>query len=160
MIIELLMDGLLAAMAGIGFGAISHPPKRAFLYIGILSAIGHALRFYLMHALQIDIAAASFCASLVIGLFTLWFGRLTYCPMTVLYIPALLPMVPGMYAYKTVFGLMMFMQHLKDDVQAPKYLQETFSNGVVTVSTVFLLALGATLMIFLFPKRAYSMTRK
>lgn len=160
MMTELIMDGLLAAVAGIGFGAISHPPKRAFLYIAILAAIGHALRFYLMHSLQVDIAAASFCASLVIGLFTLWFGRITFCPMTVLYIPALLPMVPGMYAYKTVFGLMMFMQHLKDDVQAHKYLMETFGNAVVTVSTVFLLALGATLMIFIFPKRAYSMTRK
>lgn len=160
MLTEILMDGLLAAVAGIGFGAISHPPKRAFLYIAILAAIGHALRYFLMHALQVDIAAASFCASLVIGLFTLWFGRITYCPMTVLYIPALLPMVPGMYAYKTVFGLMMFMQHLKDEALAPKYLQETFGNAVVTVSTVFLLALGATLMIFIFPKRAYSMTRK
>jgi uncharacterized membrane protein YjjB (DUF3815 family) len=160
MIAEIIMDGLLAAIAGIGFGAISHPPKRAFLYIGILAAVGHALRYYLMHALQVDIAAASFCASLIIGLLTLWFGRITYCPMTVLYIPALLPMVPGMYAYKTVFGLMMFMQHLKDEVMAPKYLLETFSNAVVTVSTVFLLALGATLMIFIFPKRAYSMTRK
>jgi len=80
--------------------------------------------------------------------------------MTVLYIPALLPMVPGMYAYKTVFGLMMFMQHHKDETMAPKYLQEIFSNAVVTVSTVFLLALGATLLLFLFPKRAYSMTRK
>lgn len=160
MLTEILMDGLLAAVAGIGFGAISHPPKRAFLYIAILAAIGHALRYFLMHAIQVDIAAASFCASLVIGLFTLWFGRITYCPMTVLYIPALLPMVPGMYAYKTVFGLMMFMQHLKDEALAPKYLQETFGNAVVTVSTVFLLALGATLMIFIFPKRAYSMTRK
>jgi uncharacterized membrane protein YjjB (DUF3815 family) len=160
MIAEIIMDGLLAAIAGIGFGAISHPPKRAYLYIGILAALGHALRYFLMHALQVDIAAASFCASIIIGLFTLWFGRITYCPMTVLYIPALLPMVPGMYAYKTVFGLMMFMQHLKDDVLAPKYLLETFSNAVVTVSTVFLLALGATLMIFIFPKRAYSMTRK
>jgi len=160
MIAEIIMDGLLAAIAGIGFGAISHPPRRAFLYIGILAAVGHALRYYLMHALQVDIAAASFCASIIIGLFTLWFGRITYCPMTVLYIPALLPMVPGMYAYKTVFGLMMFMQHLKDEVLAPKYLIETFSNAVVTVSTVFLLALGATLMIFIFPKRAYSMTRK
>lgn len=160
MLTDILMDGLLAAVAGIGFGAISHPPKRAFLYIAILAAIGHALRYFLMHAIQVDIAAASFCASLVIGLFTLWFGRITYCPMTVLYIPALLPMVPGMYAYKTVFGLMMFMQHLKDEALAPKYLQETFGNAVVTVSTVFLLALGATLMIFIFPKRAYSMTRK
>lgn len=157
---DIILDGLLAAIAGIGFGAISHPPKRAFLYIAILAAIGHSLRYFLMHALQVDIAAASFCASIVIGCFTLWFGRITYCPMTVLYIPALLPMVPGMYAYKTVFGLMMFMQHLNDETLAPKYLQETFSNAVVTVSTVFLLALGATLLIFLFPKRAYSMTRK
>lgn len=160
MITELIMDGLLAAIAGIGFGAISHPPKRAFLYIAILAAIGHSLRYFLMHALQVDIAAASFFASLSIGIFTLWFGRISYCPMTVLYIPALLPMVPGMYAYKTVFALMMFMQHLKDEVLAPKYLTETFSNAVVTVSTVFLLALGATLLIFIFPKRAYSMTRK
>ncbi len=157
---DIILDGLLAAIAGIGFGAISHPPKRAFLYIGILAAIGHSLRFVLMHALQVDIAAASFCASIVIGCFTLWFGRITYCPMTVLYIPALLPMVPGMYAYKTVFALMKFMQNLNDETLAPKYLQEILSNAVVTVSTVFLLALGATLLLFLFPKRAYSMTRK
>jgi uncharacterized membrane protein YjjB (DUF3815 family) len=157
---DIILDGLLAAIAGIGFGAISHPPKRAFLYIGILAAIGHSLRYFLMHALHVDIAAASFCASIVIGCLTLWFGRITYCPMTVLYIPALLPMVPGMYAYKTVFGLMKFMQNLNDETLAPKYLQETLSNAVVTVSTVFLLALGATLLLFLFPKRAYSMTRK
>ncbi len=160
MVVDLLMDGLLAAVAGIGFGAISNPPKRAFLYIGVLAAIGHALRFYLMNVLNVDIAAASFAASLSIGIFTLWFGRLAFCPITVLYIPALLPMVPGMYAYKTVFALMMFMQNLKDEVLSATYLQQALSNAVVTFSTVFLLALGATLMIFIAPKRAYSMTRR
>jgi uncharacterized membrane protein YjjB (DUF3815 family) len=157
---DLLVDGIFAAFAGIGFGAISHPPKRAFLYIAILSAIGHALRYYLMNNLHVDIAAASFSASVVIGLTSLWFGRLSHCPITVLYIPALLPMVPGMYAYKTVFALMMFMQNFKNETLAGKYLQEMQSNAVVTVSTVFLLALGATLLIFVFPKKAYSMTRK
>lgn len=34
--------------------------------------------------------------------------------MTALYIPALLPMVPGIYAYKTVFSLIMFLQSLND----------------------------------------------
>jgi uncharacterized membrane protein YjjB (DUF3815 family) len=160
MVVDILLDGLLAAVAGIGFGAISHPPKRAFLYIAILAAIGHGLRYYLMESTHIDIASASFFASLAIGAFSMWFGRLTYCPITVLYIPALLPMVPGMYAYKSVLALIKFMRHQKDTELAAQYMQEMFSNAVVTVSTVFLLALGATLFIFFFPKRAYSMTRR
>ncbi len=157
---DIIFDGLLAAVAGIGFGSISRPPRRAFLYIAILSAIGHALRFYLMNGLNVDIATASFCASVAIGGFSLWFGRLSHCPITVLYIPSLLPMIPGMYAYKSIFALIKFMNHLKETEISGKYLQDMMSNAVVTFSTVFLLALGATLFIFIVPKKAYSMTRK
>jgi uncharacterized membrane protein YjjB (DUF3815 family) len=157
---DILIDGLLAAIAGIGFGAISYPPKRAFKYIAILSAVGHALRYALMNYAACDIATASFCASFVIGLLSIWFGRLSYCPMTVLYIPALLPMIPGMYAYRSVLALVMFMQHLKDTVLAEQYLRELSSNLIVTVSTVFLLAVGATILIFIAPKLAYTMTRR
>jgi uncharacterized membrane protein YjjB (DUF3815 family) len=157
---DVMIDGALAAVAGIGFGAISFPPKRVFPYIAVLAAIGHAIRFSLMNYLYIDIAVASFCASLSIGILSLWFGKLTYCPMTVLYIPALLPMIPGMYAYKTIFALVMFMQNLKESSLAEGYLQTFLSNAIVTFSTVFLLAVGATIPIFIFPKRAYSMTRR
>ncbi len=160
MIIDIILDGLLAAVAGIGFGAISNPPKRAFLYIAILAAVGHAIRFTLMKGLDIDIATASFCASVTIGALSLWFGRLSKCPMTVLYIPALLPMVPGMYAYKTIFALIKFMDNLKDTELSGQYMQTMISNAVVTFSTVFLLALGASIFIFIFPKKVYSMTRR
>jgi len=160
MIIDIILDGLLAAVAGIGFGAISNPPKRAFLYIAILAAIGHAIRFTLMKGLDVDIATASFCASVTIGALSLWFGRLSKCPMTVLYIPALLPMVPGMYAYKTIFALIKFMDNLKDTELSGQYMQTMISNAVVTFSTVFLLALGASIFIFIFPKKVYSMTRR
>lgn len=46
---DILLDGLFAAVAAIGFGAISDPPMRAFPRIALLAAIGHALRFTLMH---------------------------------------------------------------------------------------------------------------
>lgn len=160
MVYEIISDGLLAAMAAIGFGAISNPPKRSYLYIAILAAVGHALRFFLMDSLSFNIATATFCASLSIGALSLWFGRLSYCPMTVLYIPALLPMVPGMYAYKTIFALIQFMHHHKDAALASMDLQVMMSNLVVTVSTVFLLALGASIFIFIMPGRVYSMTRR
>ena len=42
---DILLDGLFAAVAAIGFGAISDPPMRAFPRIALLAAIGHALRF-------------------------------------------------------------------------------------------------------------------
>jgi uncharacterized membrane protein YjjB (DUF3815 family) len=157
---DILADGLFAAIAGVGFGAISFPPKRVFPYIAILAAIGHAIRFALMNYLSIDIAIASFCAALSIGMLSLWFGKLSYCPMTVMYIPALLPMIPGMYAYRTVFALVMFMQNLREADIAEKYMQALLSNAIVTISTVFLLAVGATIPIFVFPKRAYTMTRR
>ena len=103
MLPEILSDGFFAAVAAIGFGAISDPPMRAFPVIALLAAVGHALRFVLMQG-GVDIATASLCASVVIGVDSLLLGGRIRCPMTVLFIPALLPMIPGMYAYKTVFA--------------------------------------------------------
>ena len=48
MLVDILTDGIFAAVAAIGFGAISDPPLRAFPSIALLAAIGHALRFCLM----------------------------------------------------------------------------------------------------------------
>ena len=43
--LDILSDGFFAAIAGIGFGAISDPPLRAFKMIAILAAAGHACRY-------------------------------------------------------------------------------------------------------------------
>ena len=65
---DILLDGLFAAVAAIGFGAISDPPMRAFPRIALLAAIGHALRFTLMHCSALDIATASLFAAFAIGM--------------------------------------------------------------------------------------------
>ena len=160
---DILLDGLFAAVAAIGFGAISDPPMRAFPRIALLAAIGHALRFTLMHCSALDIATASLFAAFAIGMGSLWLGRGVRCPMTCLYIPALLPMVPGIYAYKTVFALIMLMQHTAESDAADegmRYMQQFFLNATVSLSVIALLAAGATLPIFIFKRRAFSMTRR
>ena len=68
--LDILSDGFFAAIAGIGFGAISDPPLRAFKMIAILAALGHACRFCLMTYLGVDIATASLFGGLVIGMLT------------------------------------------------------------------------------------------
>ena len=167
---DILLDGLFAAIAAIGFGAVSDPPMRAFPRIALLAAMGHALRFCLMHYFSVDIATASLFASISIGFGSLWLGRggrggggwgpAIRCPMTALYIPALLPMVPGIYAYKTVFSLIMFLQSLNDPGEGLQYMQQFFLNATVSLSVIALLAAGATLPIFVFNHQAFSLTRR
>lgn len=159
MVTDILTDGFFAAIAAIGFGAISDPPMRAFPAIALLAAVGHALRFCLMQS-GMDIATASLCASVVIGIGSLLLGGRIHCPMTVLFIPALLPMVPGMYAYKTVFSMMMFMQNLNNPEATGVYLHDIVLNGFVSFSVIFMLAAGAAAPVFLFNKRAHSLTRR
>ena len=156
---SILSDALFAAVAGVGFGAISDPPLRAFKMIALLAAAGHTCRFSLMTYAGVDIATSSLAAALLIGFGSLWLGKTVYCPMTVLYIPALLPMIPGRYAYNMVFSLIMCLQRVDDPEGLRRYMEMFFSNGMITGTVIFLLAVGATFPMFLFPRRAFSLTR-
>lgn len=158
--VSILSDAFFAAIAGIGFGAISNPPLRAFRYIALLAAIGHACRYSLMTFAGFQIASASLIGAFFIGLGSLWLGKKVYVPMTVLYIPALLPMIPGKYAYNSVFSMIMYLQSMDDAVAKAQYMDMLFSNSIITVTVVFMLAVGATFPMFLFPKRATSITRR
>ena len=157
--LDIISDGLFAAVAAMGFGAISDPPLRAFPYIAILAALGHAARYCLMNFLGVDIVSASLVAAFIIGSGSVFFGRKVFCPMTVLYIPALLPMVPGTYAYKTIFALIMFFHEISAPTKGSVYLQEMIYNGAVSFSVLFMLAVGATVPVFLLREKANSMTR-
>ncbi|MDR3142722.1 MAG: threonine/serine exporter family protein [Tannerellaceae bacterium] len=156
---DILFDAFFAAIAGIGFGAISDPPRKAFRYIALLAATGHMCRYCLMAYAGFEIAGASLTGAFIIGMGSLWFGKKVYSPMTVLYIPALLPMIPGKFAYNMVFSLIMFLQSIDHPVEKVKYMEMFFSNTIIATTVVFLLAVGATLPMFLFPRRATSLTR-
>lgn len=154
-----LLDAVFAAGASIGFAAVSHPPRKAFLPIAILAAVGHASRALLMRLLGFDIAGASFFAALLMGFGSYFLGRRVRTPMTVLYIPALLPMIPGMYAYRAVLSLVMFTHHHAEAAVAAEYMHLFLTNTTITVTTVFAMGVGSTLPTFLLSSRAYSMTR-
>ena len=121
-------DAIGAAIAAIGFSVISNPPRRVIPCTAILAAIGHSIRFVLLQYAGLDLASASFIAAFSIGLLSHFSAYKLFCPATVLYIPALLPMIPGMYAYRTVFSLIKFLQSSNNDNEAIHYLLEIFKN--------------------------------
>lgn len=155
----LLNDGFFAAIAAIGFALISNPSKRMVPYEAMLAAIGHMIRYACMHYLGWDITSSSFMGAFGIGWVSIWFSMKAFTPTTTLYIPALLPMVPGIYAYNTVFAIAKFVGTVGNQAASNTYLLEFLSNGITTITVIVCLAIGATLPTFMCGKKRYEMTR-
>ena len=153
-----LIDGLMAAIAAIGFAVISNPPRNAILISAILAALGHSLWFFLIKS-GMDISLATFVAASFIGLLSILFARVIHCPAEVFSFPSLLPMIPGMFAYRTILSLIKFMQ-TTNAIKGQGFILDFFHNGMTTLFILLALVVGVSLPILLFPKLSFSVTRK
>lgn len=158
MIRLVLVDGLLAAIAAIGFAVISNPPRKAILVSAVLAALGHSLRFFLIKS-DLDISLATFVAATFIGLLSMLFARIIHCPAEVFSFPSLLPMIPGMFAYRTILSVIRFMQS-SDVITSQHFMMDFFHNGMTTLFILLALVVGVSLPILFFPKLSFSVTRK
>ena len=97
MLSEFLQDGFFAAIAAVGFAAISNPPKRAYLYCALIAAIGHSSRFLMMHqsVFGLHIVIASTIAALLVGTLAVLLSPVAKTPAETCLFPSLLPMIPG-----------------------------------------------------------------
>jgi len=158
MIRLVLLDGLMAAIAAIGFAVISNPPRNAIFVSAILAALGHALRFFLIKS-GLDISLSTFVAATFIGLLSIVFARIIHCPAEVFSFPSLLPMIPGMFAYRTILSVIRFMQN-SDVIKSQQFMMDFFHNGMTTLFILLALVVGVSLPILFFPKLSFSVTRK
>ena len=155
---EIALDGLLSAVAAAGFAVISNPPRKAVYLSALLAAIGHSLRYFLIQTTEIDIVTATVIATFTIGMMTIFFAKLIHCPPEVFSFPSLLPMIPGMYAYKTFMSLMYFIR-ADDPLAMQAAMLEILHNGALTVSILCALVLGVSLPLFIFHRQSFLMTR-
>lgn len=157
---EVLSDGLFAAIAAIGFAIISNPPRKTLVVSALLAAIGHSIRFFLMHAVStgFGITVSSFFAALSIGILSIPFAKKLRVPAEVFAFPSLLPMIPGMYAYRTIQSLAKLLDSGEESVSL-HYINLFFNNGITSVFVLFSLVIGVSIPIFIFKKQAFSTTR-
>ncbi|MDE6153416.1 MAG: threonine/serine exporter family protein [Muribaculaceae bacterium] len=158
--IDLLQDALFAAIAAIGFACISRPPSGAYWCCAVLAAVGHSLRYMLINSpsFGFHIVPATLVASLLVGVMAVFLSPRVKCPAETCLFPALLPMIPGIYAYKSVAGLAMCVLHDSTDEFDRYYSLFTF-NGLTCLSILFVMVVGATVPIFVFKRVSFSATR-
>ena len=160
MLINIIQDGFFAAIAAIGFASISNPPKSAYKYCAIIAAIGHSLRYILMNngVFELHIILASSLAAFSIGLFAVFLMPQAKCPAETCFFPALLPMIPGMYAYRAFAALVLCLYHQEEQVFDHYFYLLTY-NGLTCIFIVMGMVIGATIPIFLFKNTSFQATR-
>ncbi len=159
LILDILRDGFFAGIAAIGFASISKPENRVYLSCAIIAALGHMTRYILMGQFHIHITFAAMVAGVVIGLAALVCSYIIHTPSESLAFPALLPMIPGMYAYRTIQAVVHCLTN-SDEQQFIHYMYLLESNWITCVLTIVSMVVGATIPIFVFHKFSFKVVTK
>lgn len=160
MLIQFLQDAFFAAIAAIGFAAISNPPRKAYILCALIAAVGHSARFLMMKPdlLGMHIVAASTVASFIVGFLSVIMSPLGKMPAETCLFPSLLPMIPGIYAYKTFGGLIMCLTH-GGETDFDHYFFLFANNGLTCLFILLGMVVGATLPIFFMKNISFQATR-
>ena len=159
-LVNICEDGFFAAIAAIGFSSISNTPRRAYLTCALIAAVGHAIRYVLTlpDLGGLHIIPASTVASFAIGMFSVLFASRIKCPAEVCFFFFFLPMIPGMYAYRTVEALLLCLYHTEEEVFSHYFYLFAF-NGLTCAFIILGMVVGATIPVFLFKKLSFTATR-
>jgi len=147
-IIEL---ALWTGIAGVGFGILFNIPRKAILTVFILG-FGVGLIKSVLIDRGLNIVLASFIAALFVGVFSMPLAHKIHQPPVVFSIPAVIPMIPGYYAYKTVLAMMNFTFMEVATEKRLALLDAIFSNGFTMLFILISLTLGISLPLLLMRK--------
>ena len=150
--IEILIKSFWAGIAAIGFAILFNVPRRTLFPIWCIGAFGGLIKFTAMNY-EIGVVFASFFAAVVVGVVAIQMAHLRDSPPLVFSIPSVIPMVPGVFAYKFMLGMIALTSIEKTDI----YLQaliETVNNGAKMMFVLIALGTGVAIPMLLTRKES------
>lgn len=144
----LLEKTVWAVAAALGFAILFTVPRRAIWAVALLAAIGYLLRGLALEQ-GFSLMIATLLGSCTMGLLSIQLAHWVHTPTTVFMSPAVIPMVPGVYAYQFMMGLLEISHNPNVPIDL---LTLTASNGLRAAFVILALALGVTIPSLLFRK--------
>jgi len=141
--LALLEKGIWLGLAGIGFAVLFNVPRRTLGVIYIMSALGGMLKFYML-SLDFGLVFAALCGSSLIGFCSVLAAHYRKAPPMTFALPSLIPMIPGLFAYKAMVGVMKLTAE-KDTAIYPKLFFETVNNGLSALFIILALSAGVAI---------------
>jgi uncharacterized membrane protein YjjB (DUF3815 family) len=132
--------GIWFGMAAAGFAVLFNVPTRTLLPIFLMGALGGLTKVTMIHC-DINVIGASFAGATFIGFLSIFFAHDKHAPPPIFAIPAVIPMVPGIFAYRMMIGLISLAGKI-DNTAYTRILSETTNNGLKVMFILMSLAAG------------------
>lgn len=139
-IFDLLEKGLWAGLAALGFAILFNVPPRTLFAIWCLGALGGIAKFWMID-LNLNIILSSLIGASLVGILSVPLAHKIHSPPLIFSIPAVIPMVPGVLAYRMMLGLMKISVHA-DNLNMDGVLIDTIQNGMKAIFILLSLAVG------------------
>lgn len=144
--LEIIFKAFWCGCAAIGFAILFNTPPRALLAIFLGGILAGLFKFtVLLPEVGGGIIMASAAAAAAIGFASIPVSHWRHVPPVVISIPAVIPLIPGSFAYRTMLGLISFINQTEAEV-----LTATAHNGAMTFFIILAISLGVTLPMLLF----------
>lgn len=135
-----LEKGLWFGLAAVGFAVLFNVPVRTLLPTFIMAALGGLTKLMLLH-LDLNVILATLLGAAVIGTLSIPFAHYKHSPPPIFAIPAVIPMVPGIFAYRMMLGLINLAGNINPETYQ-QILSETINNGIKVMLILMSLAAG------------------
>jgi uncharacterized membrane protein YjjB (DUF3815 family) len=128
MIIQVLGAFIAVAMSSVVFRV----PRHFILYAGLTGAVGQLI-FLMSTLFGVGEVISSFLGSMVVALIAHSLARVFKAPVTIFFIPGILPMVPGLGLYRAVYYFIIDSRGL-----ASFYLVQTIQIAGMIALAIFI----------------------
>lgn len=152
-----LEKGLWFGLAAVGFAVLFNVPARTLVSIFIMAALGGLTKTIMIH-LESNVIVASFTGATLIGFLSITFAHRKHAPPPIFSIPAVIPMVPGIFAYRMMLGLISLAGKIEPTTYT-QILSETINNGLKVMLILMSLAGGVGLPMLLTRKESAKQIR-
>jgi uncharacterized membrane protein YjjB (DUF3815 family) len=128
--------------AALGFAILFNVPPRTLLMIWLLGAAGGFVKLNMLN-LGTGPIIGSFLGASLIGILSIPAAHNKHAPPMVFSIPAVIPMIPGVFAYRMMLGLIKLTSTI--DASYNQVLAETINNGAKSLFIIMALAVGVAI---------------
>jgi uncharacterized membrane protein YjjB (DUF3815 family) len=140
--ILILSKAFWSGWAALGFGILFNVPPRTLFALWIGGAIGVMIKFSLLQ-FSVSVVLASFIGASVVGILSIPIAHARHVPPMIFAIPSVIPLIPGVFAYRTMLGLIKLTGTIGADYNT--ILSETINNGAKTLFIIMSLAIGVAI---------------
>lgn len=148
---RLLHDAIWSGVAALGFAILFNVPTRTLRGCLACGAAGHAIRTMMM-GFGLSVEFATLIGAAVVGIMGTTFARRWQTPAAVFTVSGVIPLVPGVFAFRTMLGLLT-LAGAADSAVGLSALLEVSQNGIKTGLILIAIAAGIAAPTLLFERR-------